>query len=238
MKSAPPRFKSMKVLLAFDNDGVLRDETGSYERCVKETVSFFDNGRAATPKELRQSMIQSNNDWERTHGILRERGVRVGFERVKEHFQDLYLGRERDFSGYINDEPWLADNRLLAELAELQRLVIVSGAPKKEIEYTLQRNGASDYFSFIWGMHKSKGKGDWLESAIARFRPEATCFCDDRPSPIKSVLGLGLENLFAYGILPPQEGRAWRKTLLDAGAGEVFSDVNEYCRFLLQSFSP
>ena len=235
MKTAPMRFKNMKVLLAFDNDGVLRDESGSYQRCVAETVSFFDRGRIATPKELRESMAQSNNDWERTHTILRQRGVRVGFERVKRHFQDLYLGRERDFSGYINDEPWLADNGLLAKLAEMQRLAIVSGAPRKEIEYTLERNGASDYFCFIWGMRKSKGKGDGLKMAIARFRPELTCFCDDRPSPIKSVLGLNLNNLFAYGILPPQADREWRKTLRDAGAREVFSDVNEYCRFLLDS---
>jgi phosphoglycolate phosphatase-like HAD superfamily hydrolase len=235
-KAAPARFKNMKVLLAFDNDGVLRDESRSYQRCVTETVSFFSNGRPATPEELRESMAQSNNDWERTHGILGRRGVHVGFERVKRHFQSLYLGKERDFSGYINCEPWLADNRLLVKLAETRRLAIVSGAPKKEILYTLEKNGASDYFSFIWGMRKDKGKVDGLERAIARFRPERICFCDDRPSPIKSVLGLKLKNLVAYGIIPPQENSGWRKTLKDAGAREVFSDVKEYSRFLLDFY--
>jgi hypothetical protein len=157
----------------------------------------------------------------------------VGFQRVKKHFQDLYLGRKRDFSGYINDEPWLADNGLLAQLAETHRLAIISGAPRMEIEYTLERNKASDYFSFIWGMRKSKGKGDGLKAATARFGPELTCFCDDRPSPIRSVLELQLESLSAYGIMPPGANGEWRRTLLDAGAKEVFSDVNEYCRFLL-----
>ncbi len=235
-KGIPAQFKNMKVLLAFDNDGVLRDESGSYQRCVTETVSFFSNGRPATSKELRESMMRSNNDWERTYGILGQRGILVGFERVKRHFQDLYLGKERDFSGYINDEPWLADNGLLAKLAEMQRLAIISGAPRKEIGYTLEKNGASDYFSFIWGMRKDKGKVDGLERAMALFRPELICFCDDRPSPIKSVLGLNLKNLVAYGIIPPQEGSGWRKTLLGAGAREVFSDVKEYCRFLLNQW--
>lgn len=82
----------MTILLAFDNDGVLRDESVSYQRCVVETVAFFDQGVSATEKELTDSLKQSNDDWDRTHKILQQRGIKVDFELVKEHFQDLYLG--------------------------------------------------------------------------------------------------------------------------------------------------
>jgi phosphoglycolate phosphatase-like HAD superfamily hydrolase len=226
------RFKNKNVLLAFDNDGVLRDESGSYQRCVKETVSFF-SGTPPTEKEFIESLMRSNNDWERTHEILKIRGALVSFNRVKRHFQELYLGKGMDFSGYIKHEPWLANNNLLARLAESHVLAIVSGAPKKEVVHTLEKNGASGYFSFIWGMRKHKGKADALREAIRRFRPERTYFCDDRPSPIKAVLAMGIENLLVYGILPPGAEIRWKETLLAAGAAAVFRDVNEYCWFLL-----
>src|SRR3989344_8336995 len=87
----------MTTLLAFDNDGVLRDESVSYQRCVVETVAFFDYGKPATEAELTASLKQSNDDWDRTYRILQRRGIGVDFQTVKEHFQDLYLGKSEIF---------------------------------------------------------------------------------------------------------------------------------------------
>ncbi len=221
----------MKTLLAFDSDGVLRDESVSYQRCIIETVAFFDKGMPATIKELEASMKQSNNDWERTHKILQQRGIIIDFPRVKEKFQDLYLGKNRDFSGYINDEPWLADNKLLAQLAEKYPLVIISGAPREEIEYTLRRNDASHYFSLILGMFDCKGKKDGLEKVMAQFKPQEVFFCDDRPLPIKQAKAVGC--VHPYGILPPQNMNKWSAVLQEAGAEQVFCNINDYCRFIL-----
>ncbi len=221
----------MKTLLAFDNDGVLRDESVSYQRCVVETVAFFNQGVPATEQELADSMKQSNNDWERAHKILQQRKVTIDFETVKEHFQDLYLGKQRDFSGYINDEPWLADNNLLAELAKNYPLVIISGAPKEEILYTLRRNKALDFFVHVWGMFDCNGKKDGLEKAIAHFTPDQVFFCDDRPSPLREAGKIKGVNV--YGIMPPQKIDNWHSVLKEAGAKEVFPDVKEYCQFLI-----
>ncbi len=221
----------MKTLLAFDNDGVLRDEFVSYQRCVLETVAFFNKGEPATNLELDESMKKSNNDWERTHKILQRRGIPIEFQIVKDHFQDLYLGKNRDFSGYINDEPWLADNDLLKQLAEKYPLVIVSGAPREEIEYTLNRNKALQYFSLILGMFDCNGKRDGLEKIISQFNPDEVFFCDDRPSPIKQAKTIQIVR--PYGILPPQNLTNWSAVLKDAGAENVFQNVREYCRFLL-----
>lgn len=221
----------MKTLLAFDNDGVLRDESVSYQRCIVETVAFFNQNIPATEQELAESMKQSNDDWERTHKILQQRGVIVDFETVKERFQDLYLGEQRDFKGYINDEPWLADNNLLAELAKNYPLVIISGAPKEEILHTLRKNQAIDFFAHVWGMFDCDGKKDGLERAITDFTPEQVFFCDDRPSPLKETRKI--KGVHVYGIMPPQKMNDWYRVLKEAGAKEVFPNVKEYCQFLI-----
>lgn len=223
----------MATLLVFDNDGVLRDESASYQRCVVETVAFFDKGIPATEQELIESMKQSNNDWERTHKILRQRKINIDFNRVKGHFQDLYLGKDRDFTGYINDEPWLADNSLLGRLAKNHTLAIISGSPRKEIKYTLKKNGALGYFSLILGMHNCAGKKDGIEKVIAHFNPEEIFFCDDRPSPIEQVVSIEQSKIHVFGILPPQNYNGWYEVLKDAGAEEVFANVKEYCRYIL-----
>ena len=108
----------MKLAIGFDNDGFIRNEKPSYGRCSNETVAFYDNGRLPSQKEIDHSIEITNNDWVRTHNILKDRGIIIPFEDVKEHFQDLYLGKKRDFTGYIVDEPYLADNTLLGLLSE------------------------------------------------------------------------------------------------------------------------
>lgn len=229
----------MVLLLTFDNDGVLRDESSSYQRCVMETVSFFDYGNLATEEELTESLKQSNDDWDRTHKILQQRGVNVDFEDVKEHFQDLYLGEGRDFTGYINDEPWLADNTSLAKLADKYPLAIVSGAPIEEIRYTLKRNHALEFFSAIWGMFECDGKNDGLEKAIAHFGAQKVLFCDDRPSPLKDVSKLvGKYDVKVYGIIPPNAPEGWNQVLSDAGAIKVYSNVKKYCADCLSCEKP
>ncbi|MBS3079257.1 HAD hydrolase-like protein [Candidatus Pacearchaeota archaeon] len=223
----------MVNLIAFDCDGVLRDESESYTRCIAETVAFFDNNIFATTEELNESIKESNDDWERTHRILQQRGVFVDFGIVKEHFQDLYLGKKINFSGYINNEPWLVDNNLLGQLIKRYILIIVSGAPIDEVKYALKKNNAEKYFQLILGMNECKSKKDGLHFAIEKFKPKKVFFCDDRPSPIKSVKELGnMTN--AYGILPPVYDIGWKEILLDSGAEKVFDDVNDYCKFLIE----
>ena len=157
----------MRTILVFDNDGVLRDESKSYQKAISQTVfDFSDN--YPSEEELIDSMKESNDDWQRTYNILNQRGINIKFDEVKEHFQDLYLGKKRDFTGYINDEPWLIENILLYKLSKRYEMVIVSGAPREEIEFTLKKNYARCFFNEIWGMHECNGKKDGLEKVIER----------------------------------------------------------------------
>ncbi|MBS3167285.1 HAD hydrolase-like protein [Candidatus Woesearchaeota archaeon] len=221
----------MRTILVFDNDGVLRDESKSYQKAISQTVfDFSDN--YPSEEELIDSMKESNDDWQRTYNILNQRGINIKFDEVKEHFQDLYLGKKRDFTGYINDEPWLIENILLYKLSKRYEMVIVSGAPREEIEFTLKKNYARCFFNEIWGMHECNGKKDGLEKVIERFSPPQILFCDDRPSPLKEANTLS--NVKAYGIIPPQKYKGWGKTLREAGAKKVFRKVNNYCKAILE----
>jgi phosphoglycolate phosphatase-like HAD superfamily hydrolase len=232
----------MTQLFIFDNDGVLRDESVSYERCVIETVAFFDQGKTANAKEVVESRMATNDDWERTLLILRQRGLfqdagNVLEDKIIPKFQELYLGNlvNGQFTGYINNEPWLADNSLLAKLKTKGPLAIVSGAPQDEIQYTLRKNNAGDLFDLVLGMHDINGKADGLQRAVRHFGASETYFCDDRPSGVKAGVKLGKElNIVTYGIIPPQETDSWRKVLLDSGVKAVFANVKDYCRFLLE----
>jgi len=225
-----------KILLAFDNDGVLRDESVSYLRCIRETVAHFDSNKEADEAELVESMKESNDDWERTYNILTRRGVDVDFSLAKEYFQDLYLGKNRDFSGYINNEEWLADNSLLAELSSKYDLIIISGAQKQEIVFNLKRYDALKYFKLILGMSECKDKHDGMMQARNLFNPDQVFFCDDRPSPLKKLEIMKKDfKLNTFGIIPPKTDNSWSDVLLDAGAEKVFLNVNEYCRYILEN---
>jgi len=227
-----------RTIIAFDNDGVLRDESVSYSRCIRETVAFFDSGKEATEKEMIESMKESNDDWERTFNILVTRGIKIGFSSVKEHFQDLYLGEKRDFTGYINDEIWLADNKLLRELSQMYDLVIISGAPKEEIIYNLERNKATGYFKLILGMNECNDKLEGMKKVRAVFNPERVFFCDDRPSPLKKLETIKKDfKLNTFGILPPKSEEGWGNILMEAGAERVFANVNEYCKFIIKYYT-
>jgi HAD superfamily phosphatase len=228
----------MANLFVFDCDGVLRDESQSYLRCVTETVAHFSGGNPPTQSELTITLEESNDDWERTHRILQRRGRVVPFETVKGHFQDLYLGKARDFSGYINNEQWLAYNSLLGILSARHPLAIVSGAPRDEITYALRKNGADKFFSGIWSSMEQQdcaNKRDGIEQAIARFKPNETIFCDDRPSPIREATQLPQVKVF--GIMPPLAADGWDTVLREAGALDVYPNVKSYCRFLVAHLS-
>lgn len=220
----------MKPIAGLDFDGVFRDESKSYQRCKRETVVYFDPSRIPVDDgELAGSIAHSNNDWVGTQWILKKRGIYRDLDTITEHFQGLYHGK-KGVPGYIDNEPWLVNNKLLAKLGEKFHIVIISGAPKEEIEYALRKNKALNYIDLILGMHDCEDKADGAEQALKMFNAEEMWFCDDRKKGLEDVR----RNLKVkpYGILPPHFHCKYAEKLQRAGAIDVFNDVNEYIRFL------
>ena len=134
--------------LLFDLDGVLANVEGSYRRCVLETVTSF--GVSITREELEEAVLagQANNDWVLAQRILAERGVDVSLEEVTRRFQEVYLGTA-EAPGLRESESLLVDRGLLERLAGRLPLGIVTGRPRDEATWFLEKVGVSDLFGAV-----------------------------------------------------------------------------------------
>src|SRR5258708_28742722 len=97
----------MKPLLILDMDGVLVDVTESYRETIARTVEHF-TGVAVTRAHIQDLKNQGgwNDDWKLSHHLVASAGVEVPFNRVKDHFQSIFLGNGTN--GLILREQWVA----------------------------------------------------------------------------------------------------------------------------------
>lgn len=125
---------SLRALLLFDIDGVIRDVGGSYRLAVTETVAHFSGWRP-TPQTIDALKAEGcwNNDWDASLELLRRRRTRQPNlqlpprDAVVEVFSGFYFGRDdggavsqepRRWSGLIRQEPLLVDGAFFAALSE------------------------------------------------------------------------------------------------------------------------
>jgi HAD superfamily phosphatase len=144
-----------KPILIFDMDGVLVDVSESYRETIACAAERF-TGVKPTPEYIQECKNRGgfNDDWKLTHHIVTEAGVDVPFERVKECFQELFLG------GLMLRERWVAQPGLLRRLAERFDLAILTGRPRDEAELTLKRFAGPVVFRPIVCMGEARPKPD------------------------------------------------------------------------------
>ena len=113
-------------LLILDMDGVLVDVTESYRQTIIETVKHF-TGRNIAHQEIQavKNRGGSNNDWDLSLELIRERGGTPAREEVIEVFQRIYLGESNN--GLIARERWLPRDHLLERLSQRFRLALFTG---------------------------------------------------------------------------------------------------------------
>ncbi|MBN2347043.1 MAG: histidinol-phosphate transaminase, partial [Candidatus Aminicenantes bacterium] len=131
--------------LLLDMDGVLVDSRQSCDEAILRTVRHFC-GRRPRRRRLRDLRMAAgyNNDWRAAAALIRENGCRVSFARVQARFQEIYLGGAgRSGDGLRCREKWLAMPALLAGLRRRFRLGIVTGRPRAEALWTLERSGCA-----------------------------------------------------------------------------------------------
>jgi HAD superfamily phosphatase len=135
----------MNRVLVFDMDGVLVDVTDSYNGTTIATVRHY------TGKTITQDLIQHyknqggwNNDWELTHHLCEQQGVRVAYREIVDQYMRIFFGENGD--GLIQREKWLPRQGLLESLSERYRLAIFTGRILAETEPTLKRFAAGITF--------------------------------------------------------------------------------------------
>jgi len=218
----------MKGVL-FDMDGVLVDVSGSYRLAVKKTVEFF------LGHEISLSQIQEyknkggfNNDWDLTQKILKDYGVPKKKDVLKEIFQKNYLGN--NFDGLIRNEKWMLKENVLKRISKNFELGIVTGRPRKEACYAVERFKMKTYFPVLIAMedvpvHRAKPDPLGILMALKSLQKEEAFYVGDTVDDIKAAQRA---NAIPIGVAcDPRCYEEQARLLFNHGAQWVLRDIND-----------
>ena len=217
--------------LLFDLDGVIADVEESYRRCILETAETF--GVEVTREELATMVLagDANNDWVLTQRILAGRGVEASLDAVTEAYQEVYLGTSTS-PGLRESERLLVARDVLSSLADRLPLAIVTGRPREEAEWFLEREGLTALFQAVVCMEDGPLKPDPapVRTASSRLGVERAWMIGDTPDDIRAAAGAGAVPI---GIVAPgPDPAASAVALREAGAATVLAAVNDLMELL------
>ena len=212
--------------LLFDLDGVIADVEASYRRCILETASGF--GVEITREELATEVLagDANNDWVLTQRIMAGKGVEVSLDDVTKAYQEAYLGTSTS-AGLRESERMLVPVEVLSRLAERLPLAIVTGRPREEAEWFLDREELTDLFPTVVCMEDGPLKPDPAPVQLARSRlaVERAWMVGDTPDDIRAAARAGV---LPIGIVAPGPDRtASTAALRESGAATVLQAVDD-----------
>ena len=217
--------------LLFDLDGVIADVEDSYRRCVLETARRF--GEQVTREELAAVVLagDANNDWVLTRRILAGRGVEVSLDEVTAAYQEVYLGTATS-PGLRESERLLVSRDVLSGLADRLPLAVVTGRPREEAEWFLDREGLTDLFPTVVCMEDGPLKPDpaSVQLACSRIGAERAWMVGDTPDDIRAAASAGVVPI---GIVAPgPDPAASEAALREAGAATVLGTIDDLLSLL------
>ena len=220
-------------LLIFDMDGVLVDVTESYRATIQETVrQFTDVAITHTEIQAAKNRGGSNNDWDLSLELIRERGASPAREDVIAAFQRVYLGESTN--GLISRERWLPREQLLERLAQRFRFALFTGRERWEAQYTLSKFAPGICFDPLVGMEDvefEKPHPEGLLKILDHLKPEELFYVGD---VMDDCLAARAASVPFIGVVPAENPLAVELEALfrKQGAMAVVSDVNELERVL------
>ncbi len=243
------------AIAIFDIDGVVRDVGNSYRRALADTVERFTNGYR--PTELDIDTLKSegvwNNDWEASQELISRyflaqgRSIKTDYQEIVAFFQSRYRGEDpNNWNGYICNEPLLLQPSYLNGLTNAGiPWGFFSGATRASANYVLsKRLGLQS--PLLIAMEDAPGKPDptGLLATVEQLERNQNI---DKMLPVvyagdtvgdmytveKARSRFPQRTWIGVGILPPhvqttaQRRSDYTKTLIEAGAAIVFSNVQE-----------
>jgi HAD superfamily phosphatase len=215
-------------LLIFDMDGVLVDVTESYREAIRETVRQF-TGVSITHTEIQAAKNRggSNNDWDLSLELIRERGAAPSREEVIAVFQRVYLGERK--TGLISRERWLPREQLLERLALRFHLALFTGRERWEAQFTLSKFAPGIRFDPLVGMEDvefEKPHPEGILKILNQLQPSETFYVGD---VMDDCLAAQAASVPFIGVVSPQNPLAIELEALfrAQGAMAVVSDINE-----------
>ncbi|MFC1730514.1 histidinol-phosphate transaminase [candidate division KSB1 bacterium] len=219
-----------KKILLFDMDGVLADVSQSYRIAAKKTVEFFTKQKIS-PEEIQLLKEEGgfNNDWVLTKELILRKGKSIGFNAVKAKFQEFYLGNSWD--GLILREDLLLSRENLEELKKSNRLGIITGRPRQEAEFFLNKNKIRDLFEIVICKEDVEGKEKpdpyGLILALKKMKVPGSCSVYYLGDSVDDMIAAKKAGITPIGVVPPGVPDNMLRSLLEKkGAKFVLDDIN------------
>jgi len=191
--------------LLFDMDGVLADVQQSQRAAIAATASSF--GALVTSAQVAAAIRSGDaaNDWLVTQQLIEAASCDVSLDDVTARYQSLYLSlREL--------ECLIPSSALLERLAASRALAIVTGRPRAEAQWFLDRAGIASLFGTVVAMEDARPKPD--------------------PAPVRLALErLGVRRAWMIGDTPDDPSLAG-PALRDAGVAHVLDRLSDLLELL------
>jgi len=210
--------------LVFDLDGVLADVRESQRAAMIATAAAY---RVTVTMEDVEAALRAGdaaNDWIVTQRLIRTGGVQADLESVTARFQALYLGTV-DAPGLRERERLIAPRALLERLAQRLPLAVVTGRPREEARWFLEREGVANLFRTVVCMEDAARKPDPapVRLALTRLGVRRAWMVGNTPDDVRAAAGAGVVPL---GVVAPGDDlSATTSALADAGAARVLDQV-------------
>lgn len=219
-------------LLIFDVDGVLVDVHGSFHRSTLQTVKHF-TGKRVTYAQIQQWKAKGgyNDDWRLTTDWIKSLGGSAEYEEVKCEFMRFYWGAAGDGTNGANvqREKWLLPVAKLRAWKRRVELALFTGRTRTELQFTLNRVGASDFFATIVTMddiENLKPHPDGLLRILNGRDPAKSLYLGDNVDDALSAQRAGVPFLGVLGRKGPAR-RARAAKLRELGALDVLYAASE-----------
>jgi histidinol-phosphate aminotransferase len=201
----------------FDLDGVIADVSRSYRAAIVETVRAL--GANVTLEDVARIKAEgdANNDWEVSRRLIeRILGSAPPLAEVTERFQSVYLGRNGS-PGLRERERLLMNPNELRALARRKRLAMVTGRPREEAAWFLERFDLRAFFEVVIAQEDALAKPDPapVRLALKNLGVRSAWMIGDTVDDIRAARAAGVVSL---GVAADEMNR---EALLGAGAARV-----------------
>ncbi|MDX9912072.1 MAG: TIGR01548 family HAD-type hydrolase [Phycisphaerales bacterium] len=207
--------------ILFDLDGVLADVSGSYHATIIRTASEFGITLTADDVSREKANGNANNDWVLTWRLLAARGADVSLEAVTRVFQRIYLG-DAGVPGLRESERLIPSRAWLEAIRRCLPLAVVTGRPRDEAAWLLDRFGVRDCFETLVAMEDAPAKPspEPVVLALQRLGITRAWMIGDTPDDAVAARAAGVVPI---GITAPGDGPG---TLERAGVARVLEDLS------------
>ena len=210
--------------IVFDLDGVLADVRESQRAAMIATAGVY--GVTVTMQDIEDALRAGDaaNDWIVTQRLIAAGGVQVDVETVTARFQALYLGTAGS-PGLRERERLIVPRALLERLSRRLPLAVVTGRPRDEARWFLERAGIAALFRAVVSMEDTARKPDPapVHLALTRLGVLRAWMIGNTPDDVRAAAGASVVPL---GIVAPGDDlSATAAALADAGAARVLDQL-------------